>query len=96
MVTFFIEHFLISSILYEGSTSINLSFLTKKNFWYTILFLDFTGSNICINFIRVKNFSLISKIPKVWYDKVKFTKNSKSHKIRTSSSISVKFKNQTT
>ena len=38
-------HFLISSILYEGSTLINLGFFIKEDFWYVVLILDFTDLN---------------------------------------------------
>ena len=55
-VKFFINHFLISPIVYEESTLINLGFLIRKDFWYIVLILDFTG--ICIAFIGVQNFSL--------------------------------------
>ena len=40
-VTFFIKLFLISLILYEGSTLLNFDFLIKKDFWYVVFILDF-------------------------------------------------------
>ena len=55
----FINHFLISSILYEESTLINFVFLIKKDFWYAILILDFTRLNVFIIFIRVQHFNSI-------------------------------------
>ena len=53
-VTFLIKHFLISSILYEGSTLINFDFLIKEDFWYVIPTTDFKGSNVCNTFIRIQ------------------------------------------
>ena len=49
-----IKHFLTSPILFEGSTSINLGFVTKEDFWY-----------VYIIFIRVQKFSFIYKSCKV-------------------------------
>ena len=42
-VTLFIEHLLISPILFEGSTWNNLGFIIKADFWCIVLILDFTG-----------------------------------------------------
>ena len=52
-VTFFIKHFSILRILYEGSTLINFSFLIKEDFRYVVSILDFTGWNVCITSIRI-------------------------------------------
>ena len=48
------KHFLASSILFEGSTLINLGFFTKVDFWC-----------VYITFIHVKKFSFIYKSCKV-------------------------------
>ena len=58
-LNFFITHFLISPILYEGSTSINFGFFIKEDFWYVVSILNFTGLNACITFIRKQNFNSI-------------------------------------
>ena len=43
-----VKRFLISPIIYEGSTLINFCFLMKKYFWHLISILDFTGLNVWI------------------------------------------------
>ena len=53
----FFKYFLISSILYKGSTLTNFGFLIKEDFWYVVPILDFTGLNFGITFICVQNFS---------------------------------------
>ena len=46
-VTFFIKHFLISLILYEGSTLINFGFLIKGDIRYVVFIFDITGLSVC-------------------------------------------------
>ena len=44
---FFIKHFLILPILYEGTSLINFDFVMKEDFWYVVSILNFTGLNVC-------------------------------------------------
>ena len=59
----FYKLFLISPILYDGSTLVNFGFLIKQDFLYVTSILDFTGLKVCIIFIGIQNFSWIYEIP---------------------------------
>ena len=60
-VIFVIKYCLISPILDEGSTLINLGFLIMEDFWYLVVILDFTGLNDCILLTFVWKFLAKSK-----------------------------------
>ena len=88
-VTFFMKHFLISPILYEGSTLINFRFLIKETFdmWSQLYILQAQVSALLLPVYQI--WVQFTKSRKV--DNVNFTKNSKSYKIRNFFSILAKF-----
>ena len=69
-VTYFIKHFLISQIFYEGNTLINLGFHIRENLRYVVLIVDFTGLNVGIILIRVQKVSSIFYIYEESFDLV--------------------------
>ena len=75
---YFINHFLISTILYKGNTLINFGFFTKEDFWYAVSISAFTGLNVCI---------LLSFVCKI------LAQTKKSHKVDTITSILQKIRN---
>ena len=79
----FIKYFLISTILYEGSTLINFGFLMKKEFWYVVSISDFKASTSALLSFVYKIFTVSKKSCKVDASQV-YKKNLKPYEIRIS------------